>query len=412
MPSLRADAHAIWSAAIAAVLPERLVSQRLSLGDLALDEVDRVVVVGAGKAAAGLAAGVEALLGPAEFEQHRVAGLVSVPAGCGRTLARIEVRETRPATRNLPTPAVVEATHEMLAMVSSLGPRDLVIVALTGGGSALLAAPCVGVSLEEKIAVTRQLSESGADIHALNAARKRLSMVKAGGLARACTAGRMLVLVISDVMGNDLGTIASGPCMSDDPGSMGAWTTPGGCSVRHVLLGDNTTAVTAAAEAARRAGYEIVARDGAGEASAEATGERLAREGLALESAAKRDGRPRALVEGGEATVTVPADHGVGGRNQQTALAALDAVGSGGGPWPEGLLVASVGTDGEDGPTDAAGAVADAGSAAAIAAKQLDVRRALARRDAYPLFAAAGGLILTGPTGTNVADVRIVLAQK
>ena len=110
--------------------------------------------------------------------------------------------------------------------------------------------------------------------------------------------------------------------------------------------------------------------------------------------------------------MTVPADHGVGGRNQQTALAALDAVGSGGGPWPEGLLVASVGTDGEDGPTDAAGAFVDAGVAAASAAEGLDVRRALSRCDAHPFFTAAGGVIRTGPTGTNVADVRIVLAPK
>jgi len=411
MPALRDDARAIWSAASAAVLPERLVATRLSLDDLALDGVERIVVVGAGKAAAGLAAGVEALMGRAVLERHSVSGLVSVPDGCGRALERIEVRQTRPAGRNLPTPAVVAATHEMLATVAGLGPRDLVIVVLTGGGSALLAAPREGVSLEEKIAVTRQLSESGADIHALNAARKRLSLVKGGGLARACTADRMLVLVLSDVIGNDLGTIASGPCMPDDQASGGAWTTPSGCRVRHVLLGDNATAVAAAAAAASRAGYEVVESDGAVEAAAEATGRRLAAAGLKLVSAVRRDGRPRAIIEGGEATVTVPPDHGLGGRNQQTALAALDAVASSGEPWPEELLIASFGTDGEDGPTDAAGAFVDAGVAATTAAEGLDVRRALSRCDAHPFFMAAGGLIRTGPTGTNVADIRLVLVQ-
>ena len=124
-----------------------------------------------------------------------------------------------------------------------------------------------------------------------------------------------------------------------------------------------------------------------------------------------RDGRPRAVIAGGEATVSVPVEHGVGGRNQQTVLAAIDAIERAGTAWPEGLLVASVGTDGEDGPTDAAGAYADDTVVAAIARQQLDLHRALARCDAYPLFAAAGGLIHTGPTGTNVADIRIVLAR-
>jgi hypothetical protein len=182
--------------------------------------------------------------------------------------------------------------------------------------------------------------------------------------------------------------------------------------VRHVLLGDNATAVAAAAAAASRAGYEVVGSDGAVEASAEATGQRLAAAGMTLVKAVRRDGRPRAIIEGGEATVTVPPDHGLGGRNQQTALAALDAVASSGEPWPEELLIASFGTDGEDGPTDSAGAFVDAGVAATSAAEGLDVGRALSRCDAHPFFTAAGGLIQTGPTGTNVADIRLVLAQK
>jgi hydroxypyruvate reductase len=423
------DAEAIWTAAIQAVQPERLAAQRLSLaGDgrllcdgqplsppLQLDDVDQIVVVGAGKAAAGMAAAMERLLGTEGLARHRMTGLVSVPAGCGRRLAAIEVRETRPAKANLPTPAVVQATREIMTTVSQLGPRDLAIAVITGGGSALLAAPRAGISLDEKIAVTRRLSESGADIATLNATRRGLSLVKGGGLAKACTAGNLLVLVLSDVIGDDLDVIASGPCMPPEPSTPpGTWTTPGGCHVRHVIVGDNGTAVAAAATAARQAGYSVVqsvADGGQQEASAEAVGARLATDAVELMAAARRDGRPRALIVGGEATVTVPADHGLGGRNQQTVLAAIDAVQQTGAAWPAGLIIASVGTDGEDGPTDAAGGCADAAVVAEIARLDLDVPRAIARCDAYPLLAAAGGLIRTGPTGTNVADIRIVLAR-
>lgn len=426
---MREDAEAIWTAAMRAVQPDRLIADRLSLGGagrvlrdgqpldplLQLDDVDRIVVVGAGKAAAGMAAGIERLLGPDGLARHRVTGLVSVPAGCGRSLAAIEVRETRPAKANLPTPAVVQATREIMTAVSQLGSRDLVIAVITGGGSALLAAPKEGISLDEKIAITRRLSESGADIATLNAARRQLSLVKGGGLARACTAGHLLVLVLSDVIGDDLDVIASGPCMPPEPSSPpGAWTTPGGCHVQHVIVGDNGTAVAAAATAARQAGYALVhgvVHGGPQEASAEAVGARLASDAIELLTAAGGDGRPRALIAGGEATVTVPADHGVGGRNQQSVLAAIDALQRTGAPWPTGLLVASFGTDGEDGPTDAAGGYADATVVAEIERLDLDVPRALARCDAYPLLAAAGGLIRTGPTGTNVADIRIVLAR-
>jgi hydroxypyruvate reductase len=427
---MRDDAEAIWTAAMRAVQPERLVAARLSLqGDgrqlchdgqpldppLRLDEVDRIVVVGAGKAAAGMAAAMEQLLGPEGLARHRVTGLVSVPTGCGRRLAAIEVRETRPAKANLPTPAVVQATREIMTTISQLRSHDLAIAVITGGGSALLAAPKDGISLDEKIAVTRRLSESGADIATLNAARRQLSLVKGGGLAKACTAGNLLVLVLSDVIGDDLDVIASGPCMPPEPSSPpGTWTTPGGCHVRHVIVGDNGTAAAAAAAAARRAGYTVVqsvADGGQQQASAEAVGARLAADAAEMLAAAGRDGRPRALIAGGEATVTVPADHGVGGRNQQTVLAAIDAVNQTSVPWPTGLLIASVGTDGEDGPTDAAGGCADAAVVAEIERRNLDVPKAMARCDAYPLLAASGGLIRTGPTGTNVADIRIVLAR-
>ena len=162
---LRDDTEAVWRAAISAVTPEQLVARRLTCSatgsllvdgmplapPLVLDACDRILVVGGGKAAAGLAAGVETLLGAERLTWQNVGGLVSVPEGCTRSLTRIETRATRPAAANLPTPAVVAATHEILAAVAAAGPRDLVIAVITGGGSALLAAPRPGVTLEAQL---------------------------------------------------------------------------------------------------------------------------------------------------------------------------------------------------------------------------------------------------------------------
>lgn len=449
--SLRADAERIWQAAIGAVDPQSLLAGAPAelLGPL---PAGRIVVVGAGKAAAGMAAGVEGLLAAAGFPAARLSGLVSVPEGCGRKLASIEVRHTRPAGVNLPTDRVVTATAAMLAGLGRLGPDDLAIALVTGGGSALLAAPRDGLTLDDKIAVTRLLSAAGASIGELNTVRRASSAVKAGGLARACTAERLVVLVLSDVIGDPLDVIASGPCMPTpaEPGdaldlleaygAIGAgvaprlvaslrrdlamarsrpsapagpnWQTAAGCCVSHRIVGNNDTAVEAAAAAARDLGYETVVRRAAPDTPAPlnhaaAIGLRLAVEGSELSARATRDGRPRAVIEGGEATVVIPADHGRGGRNQQTVLAAVAAAAN----WPAGLLVASLGTDGEDGPTDAAGGVADAPVARMLGADRAALGWALARCDALPALERAAGLVRTGPTGTNVADVRIILAR-
>ena len=291
--------------------------------------------------------------------------------------------------------------------------------------------------------------EMGADIREHTVVRQALRLAKAGGLARACRAGRLVALVLSDISGDPLELIASGPCMPAAPDphaaleilrrhaatecaatitrqlehqaadaggaavsslASGAWTTPAGCRVSHVLLGSNATAVDAAARAARSLGYDAVIRTAAETSeSADAVGRRLVGEAATLLAAAARDGRPRAVLEGGEAVVTVPADHGTGGRNQQTVLAAA-AAWPPGAAWPAGLLIASLATDGEDGPTDAAGGMVD-GEIAKRLLEGGDLPRAVARCDAYPALAAAGGLVRTGPTGTNVADVRIILAR-
>jgi len=450
--SLRADAERIWQAAIGAVDPQALlgVAPADLLGPL---PAGRIVVVGAGKAAAGMAAGVEERLAAAGFPPERLSGLVSVPEESGRNLASIEVRQTRPAGINLPTPRVVTATAAMIKSLGRLGPDDLAVALVSGGGSALLAAPRDGLTLDDKIAITRFLSAAGAGISALNTVRRATSAVKAGGLARACTAGRLVVLVLSDVIGDPLDLIASGPCMPtpaepevaldlleacgaiaagvaprlvarlrrDRDQTKGAapaarsapdWQTAAGCRVSHRIVGNNATAVEAAAAAARALGYDTLVRHASADTPAalnhaEAIGLRLAVEGSELAARATRDGRPRAVIEGGEATVVIPADHGLGGRNQQTVLAAVAAAAN----WPAGLLVASVGTDGEDGPTDAAGGVADATVARTLGADRAALARALARCDALPALERAAGLVRTGPTGTNVADVRIILAR-
>ena len=460
---LGADLEAIVAAAIRAVQPEQLLADRATelkqfLMPAGRPHPGRIVVVGAGKAAAGMAAGIETLLRPAGAIPTLLTGLVSVPEGSTRPLELIEVRATRPAGANLPTPRVVEATRAILAMLAGMDRNDLAIVLISGGGSALLSAPREGVSLEETIAATRFLSAQGADIGSLNQVRRAACAAKAGGLARACAAGRMLVLVLSDVIGDPLETIASGPCMPaaanpaaalailETYGAVRAgvaahlvrllrndlahpapalvaaaggtpastWTTPRGCCVEHIVLGSNATAVDAAAAEARRLGYDTLLRHAlpgipAADCTVDSIGIRLAEEGLGLAAEAARRGRPLAVIEGGEATVTLPADHGVGGRNQQTVLVAVNHIAEQP-EWPANLLVASLGTDGEDGPTDSAGAVADAAIARELLADRPTLTRAIARCDSLPLLERAGGLIRTGPTGTNVADVRILLA--
>jgi glycerate-2-kinase len=459
MDPLRADAAHVIDAAIEAVRPETLLPQRLAWrsGELQLDgrpfaepvrPTGRIVVVGGGKAAAGMAAAVEAMLAPALAAGTVVHGLVSVPEGCGRSVAHVEVRETRPGGTNLPTAEAVAATREMRRRLEALGPDDLAIVVVTGGGSALLEDPVTGVGLDDVLATTRALASAGADIRELNVVRQALSAAKAGGLARSCTAGRLVAVVLSDVIGDPLELIASGPCMpvvpdaraalailaryqvggipeavarrlersatappADRPGAInGAWTTAAGCRVSHVLLGSNATAVDAATATAAGLGYTVAARHAvATRETADDVGRRLAAEATELVATVVRDGRPRAVIEGGEAVVAVPADHGTGGRNQQTVLVAVDAWRRSQRAWPAGLVVASLGTDGEDGPTDAAGGIADADVAARLGGD--DLARTIARCDAHPVLAAAGGLLRTGPTGTNVADVRIILAR-
>ncbi|MGI9455608.1 MAG: glycerate kinase type-2 family protein [Aeoliella sp.] len=453
-PQLTLDAIRIWQAGVNAVLPEKLLPREvevdgnlLRIGDweTSLAGIERIAVVGAGKAGAGMVRGLEAALGESVLAEKLVAGWVNVPAGTIEPTSVVHLHAGRPAGVNEPRPEGVQGTHEILRQVTSLQPNDLCICLLSGGGSALLPAPAAGVSLEHKVQIIRLLSGAGANIEQLNSVRRQLSDIKGGGLARACGAGQLVTLIISDVLGDSLETIASGPTRECNEGPeealavlseldlinhpdaqlvikylRGKVSAETGCpvaatttQVHHLILANNATAVDAAGVEAERLGYNhamICATESEG--PAEEVGCHLAQMALTM----RDQGGPNCLISGGEPTVTlVPSEQrGQGGRNQQLVLAALEQLGD-----CHGIAMVSGGTDGEDGPTDAAGAWIDqdvATRAARHGGSLTDVAFAagdfLARNDAYNFFAPFDALLKTGPTGTNVCDVRVVLVER
>ncbi|MBN2022063.1 MAG: DUF4147 domain-containing protein [Pirellulales bacterium] len=441
---LRQDALGIWRAGVDAVAPDRLVRAavaveggNLAIGEqrLSLDSIGRIAVVGAGKAGTAMAAAFEDVLGPRLLTEKHVTGWVNVPADCVRPMSHVWLHPARPPGVNEPTRAGVVGTREIIELVESLGQDDLCLVLLSGGASALMPAPADPVTLADKLAVTRFLGAAGADIRQLNTVRKQLSRIKGGGLARACRAGRLVALIISDVPGDPLDVIASGPTVADASrpedalevldrfGAREAGVAPTAFAyletkrrippaaprarVTNLVIGNNATAVDAAGGEAERRGYRHAMQCAvAPEGPAEEVGRRLA--GMAL---SMRDGvGPDCLISGGEPVVALADEsiRGRGGRNQQLVLAALDALGQEG---VDGVAILSGGTDGEDGPTDAAGAVLDAAAARAARLLNLHPAEYLARNDAYTFFDAVGSLLKTGPTHTNVGDLRIVAVR-
>lgn len=450
---LRADALQIWRAGLDAVRSEQLVRDHLRVqerhlvfgerGDeqesIDLDRVRRIAVIGAGKAGAGMAAAVEETLGPTLIEEKRLIGWINVPADCIRPLQRIHLHPARPAGRNEPTPEGVEGSELILQIVADLGPEDLCISLISGGGSALLPSPIDGISLADKLAVTKFLSAAGADIIELNTVRKQLSRIKGGGLARACNAGRMISLIISDVPGDPLDLIGSGPTVLDPSTPQDALRILDKFKARefsisnavfdvleqrsqqfsrefriqgrvtNLLIGNNATAVHAAADEAKQLGYHAVPSSSAEpDGAAEEMGLKLARYATLPE----KTNWPHRLcyISGGECTVKLlpESERGKGGRNQQTALAALIELKK---HDAQNCVVLSGGTDGEDGPTDAAGALVDRAVIEAADNRNLDAADYLRRNDAYHFFEPLDALIKTGPTHTNVCDLRVVLVE-
>lgn len=394
MPSvpLHEDLLSIWKAGVDAVRSENLMRQAVqnhgsSLTicgqDYPLRQAGRIVVVGAGKAGAGMAAGLEAILGP-ELVQSRVTGLVNVPADCVQRLQKIILHAGRPAGLNEPTEAGVKGAETILSAVSQLQLSDLCVVLLSGGGSALLPAPVNGISLEDKQLVTRFLMRAGATIHELNGVRKPLSRIKGGGLARACRAGRMVTLIISDVVGNPLDIIASGPTVPDPASPQLAldilhqfsakppdvpqsifdtleraaaqWQPPDPFpeTIRNVIIGDNACALAASATKAKELGYEVLSLGSDNQGEANEVGQdlyRRCRERALDSDLSPASSPPFCILSGGEPIVKLPATKSSrkGGRNQQLVLAALAAArAESSSSILERIGILSGGTDGED----------------------------------------------------------------
>lgn len=378
----------------------------------------RIFVIGAGKAAGSLAKGLETLLGDRLSD-----GCVIVKHGHAEPLTRIRQLQ---AGHPIPDAQGVDATAEMLRTVEGLTERDSVIVLLTGGASALMVAPIEGLTLHEKAAVTDMLLRSGASIEEINAVRKRLSRVKGGGLLRHLQPASVLTLLISDVPSGNLDMIGSGPtfpCSADFTDPMAILARYGleqavPTSIRDALAkemqappepaGRHEALMLADSAMLVEAVHGIAAREGLSAYDVDAgmagnTHDAALRMADALRAVPPQD-RPALLVSAGETTLQVKGN-GLGGRNQEFALvAALALAGEG------NAALLAAGTDGTDGPTDAAGAFADGALHERARAAGLDPAEMLARNDSYRLFKATGDLVHTGPTGTNVMDLVLGIA--
>jgi len=435
----RDDARRILAAAVAAADARAAVLRALKLEDDALlvaggevvplASVDRVWVIGAGKAAAGMALAAREVLG------DRISGgTITTKDGHASDVPGIEVWE---AAHPVPDSRGLAGAADALDCARRAGECDLVLCLLSGGASALWPSPPAGVALTDLGALTGRLLLAGATIRELNAVRKHLSRIGGGWLARAAHPARVVTLAVCDVVGSALDVLGSGPTVPDPttfddaldvleryevtgaPTAL-AWLRAGADgrapetpkpgdlafarASEHVIAA-NADALRGAAAEAERLGWraEIVADDLEGEARAVAG--QIATWVLERQRALAVGDAPLALLLGGETTVTVRGS-GTGGRNQELALAlAIELEGR------AGIVAASLGTDGTDGSTDAAGGMVDGETVWHGAARCLDARDALSRNDSHPFLRATGDLLVTGPTGTNVCDVVLVLVQ-
>jgi hydroxypyruvate reductase/glycerate 2-kinase len=381
-----------------------------------------------------MSAGVEAALPDL---LPRIEGIVNVPAELVRPLRAIRLHAARPAGSNQPTAEGVAGTRQILDLVSHAGPEDIALCVLSGGGSALMPAPVDGVSLEDKQKVTEQLHACGATINEMNCIRKHVSAVKGGRLAQAFTGLVLHSHIISDVIGDPLDVIASGPTAADpttfanalsildayhlrekaptaiwnhlERGAAGEFpetlkTLPG--HIHNQIVANNQRSLEAAQAEAQRRGYRVVNLGSFIQGETKTVASSQAEIVRRTHADASASSFPVCLLSGGETTVTLAAGHGRGGRNQEFVLAVLVELGR------EGMrdtLVLSGGTDGEDGPTDAAGAMADETTWRKADMGNLQPTAFLAHNDAYSFFKAIGDLLRTGLTQTNVMDVRVIL---
>jgi hydroxypyruvate reductase len=400
----------------------------------------RIIVVGAGKAGAPMAAAVGRIFGD-KITAGRVIvkyGHASVPesADSPAGAANITVVE---AGHPVPDQAGLSAARQIAQLLSEAGPDDTVLCLISGGGSALLTLPAGGLTLSDLQATTAGLLAAGATINEFNTIRKHLSAVQGGRLAQMAAPATVYSLILSDVVGDPLEVIASGPTVPDPTTFADAWAIieryglqdelpdgvrrrlQAGCAgdlpdtpkpgdpaferVVNTVIGSNRIAARAAVETARAAGFEARLLSTWIEGEAREVGKVMAGLAKALACDEGLVARPACLVAGGETTVTLKGD-GRGGRNQELALAAAIALAG----WPD-VLIACLGTDGTDGPTDAAGAFADGETVGRARANGFAALDYLNRNDAYHFFASLDDLIMTGPTQTNVNDLTLIFAR-
>jgi glycerate 2-kinase len=431
----------IFMAGLRAVDPEEavrrhveLVGSRLRVGEhfYPLDRFERVIVIGAGKGTAPMARALEDILG-----ERLTRGLIIVKYGHGLPLQKIRVLE---AGHPVPDQAGLDATRGMLAEIEQCTALDLVLCAFSGGGSALTPAPRPPVSFPEKQQTTELLLASGATIEEVNAVRKHLSLGKGGQLAQLSSPATVVSLLLSDVVGDPLDVIASGPTVPDPstfvdclniierydlPGKLPAAVLkvlndgaaglladtpkPGDAvfkKVQNLVVGSNRAALLAAAEEARLLGYHVLMLSSFMQGEAREIAQALTAIGKEIVYSDNPVPSPACVLAGGETTVTI-AGRGKGGRNQELALAAALALKG----WAH-IALLSAGTDGTDGPTDAAGAFADGETCRKASQQGMNPREYLGNNDSYNFFDQLDQLCKTGPTRTNVMDLMCLLVDK
>jgi len=435
---LRSDGMEIFIHALKAVDPIEAVKRCLKVeGDdltvngktYSLQDYGHIYVVGAGKAGASMALAVEAILG-----DRITKGVINVKYGYLSELKRVKLNEVG---HPIPDEKGVSGSQEIAGLLERLGENDLVICLISGGGSALLPSPAEGITLEDKQKITNLLLECGANINEINAIRKHISELKGGGLARLTYPSTLITLILSDVVGDPLDVIASGPTVPDK-------STFGDCmailkkynllekvpqsikgriqrgvngeieetpktgspifeKTQNVIIGSNIIAVKSAEQRARELGYNPLILS----TSIEGETREVAKVHAAIAKEIVKTnhpiGPPACVISGGETTVTIRGK-GLGGRNQEFVLAsALDIQGL------KDVVVLSGGTDGTDGPTDAAGAIADVDTVRRARELGLDANVYLEDNDSYHFFEKLEDLLITGPTNTNVMDLRLIL---
>jgi glycerate 2-kinase len=424
----REDLQAIIQAALQAADPAVAIRRLLKLdkrtgnlrvGDLNYDlpAFKRIIVVGAGKATATMAWAVEQILG------DRIAnGYINVKYGHSAPdpLQRIEINE---CGHPVPDEAGWSGARRIAELARDARKDDLILCLISGGASALMPLPVAPLTLANKQDVTRRLLACGADIHEMNAVRKHYSAIKGGHLAKLAYPATVLTLILSDVIGDDLSTIGSGPTVPDPttcqnvrevfrkygmetPFEPVETPKPGDAAfrrVRNVIAGSNRLALEAAKKQARKLGYRTLVLSSTIEGETRDVARvhgSIAREIVATGQPIPA---PACVISGGETTVTIRDASGLGGRNQEFALAAaIDIQGV------PGVTLASIGTDGTDGPTDAAGAIADGMTVTRAARRGMIARDFLSSNNSYRFFDPLKDLIRTGPTGTNVMDLRLI----